>query len=280
MTLGSGNAYLYLYNSFGNYLNSEYEASYTNKAQFSYLATSSGTYYLRASELGDDLTGTYNVKVSKIGNTAPIITSTATGTVTENAVTSTVIYKATASDADTNSTLAYSLSGTEASLLNIDSSTGNVTLKSPSDYETKNSYSFNVIASDGTLSSSKEITVNVTNVNEYAPTSANKTITIKEDTSKVLTLTDFAFSDADANTTLSKVKITSLETKGTLKLNGVNVTLNQEILAADIKAGKLVFTPISNENGTLYSNFKFQVSDESLYSLDSYTTTFRLQCNR
>lgn len=32
----------------------------------------------------------------------------------------------------------------------------------------------------------------------------------------VLTLTDFAFSDADTNSTLSKVKITQLETKGSL----------------------------------------------------------------
>ena len=205
---------------------------------------------------------------------APTITSISTGTVTENAVTSTVIYKATATDA--NTTLKYSLSGTDAALLNINSTIGNVTLKTSANYEAKKSYSFNVIASDGSLTATKAVIVNVTNVNEFAPTSANKIITINEDSKKVLSLSDFVFKDSDADSSLSKVKITQLETKGNLKLNGKDVILNQEILASDIKAGKLVFTPISNEFGTSYTNFKFQVSDGTKYSTSSYTTTFNV----
>src|SRR6185369_8393209 len=52
-----------------------------------------------------------------------------------------------------------------------------------------------------------------------------------------------------------------LPTAGTLKLNGTAVTVGQSILATDISASKLVFTPVANANGTGYSAFTFQVQD-------------------
>jgi len=51
---------------------------------------------------------------------------------------------------DAGNTLVYSLSGPDAGRLNINRSTGQVTLKASADYETKSQYSFNVIVSDGT----------------------------------------------------------------------------------------------------------------------------------
>ncbi|NCC53635.1 MAG: cadherin repeat domain-containing protein, partial [Spartobacteria bacterium] len=51
----------------------------------------------------------------------------------------------------------------------IDTGTGEVTLQSPADFETKNSYSFNVVATDngaGSLTGSKAVTVSVTDVDE------------------------------------------------------------------------------------------------------------------
>lgn len=59
---------------------------------------------------------------------APLFTSGSTGTVAENAATSTVIYKAAATDAN-GTTPTYSLSGSDDLLLNINASTGAVTLK-------------------------------------------------------------------------------------------------------------------------------------------------------
>ena len=59
----------------------------------------------------------------------PSITSGATGTVAENAPVNTVVYTVQASDPDTtapNKTLSYSLSGTDANLFNINSTTGEV----------------------------------------------------------------------------------------------------------------------------------------------------------
>ncbi|HIK12034.1 MAG TPA: DUF4347 domain-containing protein [Oscillatoriaceae cyanobacterium M33_DOE_052] len=105
-----------------------------------------------------------------------------------------------------------------------------------------------------------------------APTAANQTVSTNEDTDYTFIPTDFNFSDADSDT-LQTVKITQLPTLGALQLSGVNVTLNQEILFADINVGNLKFIPVVDANGTNYDNFQFQVSDGKVYSLNAYTTT-------
>jgi hypothetical protein len=117
-------------------------------------------------------------------------------------------------------------------------------------------------------SAEASFTVNVASVND-APTGANKTFTVSEDTSTTLTKDDFGF--ADANDTpvnaLSNVIITSLSVAGALKLNGVDVTANQSIAVADINAGNLKFTPAANANGSgntnnAYASIDFKVQDD------------------
>ena len=67
-----------------------------------------------------------------------------------------------------------SVTGTDASrYVEIDTDDGEITvmmvkLINPADYETKDSYTFNVIASDGELSDTKTVTVNITDVNEVS----------------------------------------------------------------------------------------------------------------
>lgn len=101
------------------------------------------------------------------------------------------------------------------------------------------------------------------------PTASNQIVTIKEDGTKVFAINDFGFSDADSADGLLKIKITTLESKGYLKLNGDDVVRNQEINAIDISNGKLVFVPASNGHGNAYATFKFQVSDGVAYSTAS-----------
>jgi uncharacterized delta-60 repeat protein len=60
------------------------------------------------------------------------------------------------------------------------------------------------------------------------------------------------FNDAD-NDPLAKIKVTSLPANGVLKLNNAAVTLNQEILAADL--GNLAFHPDLNWNGSTSFNW-------------------------
>lgn len=97
----------------------------------------------------------------------------------------------------------------------------------------------------------------------------NGGVTFNEDTTKVFAVNDFGYSDAEG-TSMAKIKILALPSLGSLTYNnGTNdvvVTMNQEISATDITAGKLKYTPLSNANGTNYSNFSFAVSDGSLYS--------------
>ena len=54
-------AYLGLYSPTGGWIDTAYGA---DLAQFSYIAATTGTYYLEATELGDDSIGTYTVKAS------------------------------------------------------------------------------------------------------------------------------------------------------------------------------------------------------------------------
>src|SRR5436309_10304666 len=91
------------------------------------------------------------------------------------------------------------------------------------------------------------ITVNVRSVND-APSGADKTVAINEDSSYTFAAADFGFSDSNdspANNLLA-VKITTLPAAGTLKDNSVAVTTGQVIPVADINGGKLVFSPAAN----------------------------------
>ncbi|HIJ88940.1 MAG TPA: hypothetical protein HPP97_14875, partial [Desulfuromonadales bacterium] len=102
-------------------------------------------------------------------NDAPVFTSGTVGNVDENAPVSTVIYAATTTDVDGPAPARiYSLSGADAALLNI-SSDGLVTLKNSADFETKASYAFDVIASDGTDSTTQAVIVSINNINGEGP---------------------------------------------------------------------------------------------------------------
>ncbi len=106
-----------------------------------------------------------------------------------------------------------------------------------------------------------------------APTAANNTVSMNEDASYTFTAADFNFADTDVTDNLVQIQITSLETAGSLKLSGVDVTLNQVISVADINAGNLVFTPIGDDNGVGYDSFQFKVHDGVDYSAASYSMT-------
>ncbi len=103
-------------------------------------------------------------------NEAPTVTSSAAASFAENGTGT--VYTAAATDPDAGATLTYSISGADASLFNINATTGAVTFKSSPNYEApgdaggNNVYDVKVTASDGTLSSTKDVAITVTNVNE------------------------------------------------------------------------------------------------------------------
>jgi hypothetical protein len=116
-------------------------------------------------------------------------------------------------------------------------------------------------------------------INEI-PTSADKVVTIKEDNSHILKLSDFAFSDKDSSDVLTSIKITKLQTRGSLKYlkakKWKKVTLNQEILKEDLEAKRLKFKPYANKYGKKYTSFSFRVSDSKDYSKTSNTITYKV----
>ena len=120
-----------------------------------------------------NLTDTQSLAISVTNvNEAPVITSNTSGiiSIAEN---TTAVTTVTASDQDAGAILSYSIvGGLDATKFSIDATTGALRFFNPPNFEAPtdaaptNSYLVNVRASDGTLSTTQALTVNVTNVNE------------------------------------------------------------------------------------------------------------------
>jgi CSLREA domain-containing protein len=128
--------------------------------------------------------------------------------------------------------------------------------------------SVQIVINDGTLTDDDTINITVTAVNDL-PTAADNTVTLNEDEAYTFSEADFEFSDIDTGNSLTQIKIMQLPSVGTLQLDGVDVTIDQVIVAADIS--KLTFTPAANANGSNYATFQFKVHDGTSYS-DAYFT--------
>ncbi|KQQ40375.1 hypothetical protein ASF61_06315 [Duganella sp. Leaf126] len=89
-----------------------------------------------------------------------------------------------------------------------------------------------------------------------APTGADKTFDLHDGGPVALSQADFGFVDPVEHDAFQSVIITALPSAGILKLNGVAVTVNTEISAADIDAGKLSFEPSQSTAGTFEVGFK------------------------
>ncbi len=104
-----------------------------------------------------------------------------------------------------------------------------------------------------------------------APTASDNTVTTDEDT-------DYMFTVASFNDTLSSVKIVTLPGpgKGTLKLDATAIVsddLPKTVTKGDLDSNKLEYSPPSNGNGTGYASFTFKVNDGMVDSILAYTMT-------
>ena len=118
----------------------------------------------------------------------------------------------------------------------------------------------------------QEVTNNTANA---APIASNNTVTTEEDMAYTFKAGDFNFTDADRHA-LAGVTITTLESAGALKLDGVDVTLDKGVTRTEIDADKLVFTPAANAHGNAYATFQFKVSDGTGESASAYTMTINV----
>ena len=130
------------------------------------------TYAVTVIASDGTLTDTISVaiKITDIDeNTPPVFAggSSTTRAIPENTPAGVHIGEAvSAKDADDGDTLTYTLRGTDAAAFDIDSATGQLKTKAALDYETKNTYSVTVKASDGILTDTIRVTIAITDVDE------------------------------------------------------------------------------------------------------------------
>ena len=151
------------------------------------------------------------INVTDVNEPPAFADDTATRSIAENSAADTSIGAVvTATDPDTSNTnfntLTYSLTGTDASDFTIDSSTGQIKVKSALDYEDDTSYSVTVNVTDGknasgtadtTADDTIAVTINVTDVNE--PPAAPAAPTVSQNSTTPTTKLDVSWT-APTNT--------------------------------------------------------------------------------
>ncbi len=170
-----------------------------------------------------------------------------------------------ASDAN-GGALTYALIGTDAASFDIISATGQLQTKAALDYETKDSYTVTVTASDsGGLSDSIDVTITVTDVNEapVAPTVANQTAT--KDTAFSYTVP--AFTDPEGGTiTYTATLSDDSALPGWLSFNASTRELSGTPLEADTPASLTIEVSATDEGSPSASaqvTFTLTVGEEA-----------------
>jgi SdrD B-like domain/Subtilase family/CARDB/FG-GAP-like repeat/Cadherin domain/RTX calcium-binding nonapeptide repeat (4 copies) len=107
-------------------------------------------------------------------------------------------------------------------------------------------------------------------VGSVVPTKGNVAKTGTEDQSISFSASDFTSAFGEA--ALAKIQIIALPTNGVLKLNNINVAVNQEILTADL--GTLTFAPNPNYNGPVV--FSWNGFDGNAYAANPSTVSISI----
>ena len=194
------------------------------KAALDYETKASYTFTVSVSDGNggtDSITVTINVTDVNEGaaNTAPVFTdgTRTTRTIAENTAANTNIgTPISATDAD-NDTLTYSLgggsgtggvsglSGNDADSFRIVSTTGQLQTKAALDYETKSRYTVTVTVSDGSLTDTIMVTINITDVNEVAspPPPPNSAPVFTEGTTTTRSIAENTVANTNIGTAIS-----------------------------------------------------------------------------
>jgi Ca2+-binding RTX toxin-like protein len=147
-------------------------------AVFNYVTAQSHQITVRATDSGGlFFDQNFTMAVTNSAPTVPVDAQPAANAVAENATNGTAT-GITASSTDFSGNVTYSLSNSAGGRFAIDAASGIVTVANGSllNFEAATSHVITVVASDGSLTSSANFTINVTNVNE-APTAVSDTNT-------------------------------------------------------------------------------------------------------
>ena len=166
------------------------------------------TWSLTATASDGSLTASapVTINLSNVNETPVFNPTTYTFALPENSATGTAVGTVTATDVDASTTLTYTLSGSGASNFAINASTGAITVAAGAvlNFEGTNTWSLTATVSDGSLSTTAPVTINLTNVNEtpvFSPTSY--TFSIPENSTAAASVGTVSATDPDAGTTLT-----------------------------------------------------------------------------
>ena len=167
-------------------------------------ASSSVSNYPSTDLLGSARSGNPEMGAYEYG--ANLLPTILTGSSVSMAENTTAVVTVNASDPDGDS-LAYSISGgADQALFTINSSTGALVFNTAPDYESPgdsgadNVYNLQIEVSDGSVSSTLDLEVTVTNVNEVPVMSTGSSVSVSENTTAVVTV---SATDPDAGSVLT-----------------------------------------------------------------------------
>ena len=173
-------------------------------------------------------------EVKTTPNTPPVFTegSTTTRTVPENTLSGVDIGTAvSATDADGN-ILIYTLSGTDANAFSVDKTTGQIRTSAALDYETKKIYTVTLTVSDGKLTDTITVTINITDVAERA-------------TKQII--------EVETTTNTSPIFTEGTSTTRSVAENAADGTnIGSPVSATDPNNGDLTYTLSGTDSGAFY----------------------------
>ena len=149
----------------------------------------------------ENLSSTVDITVNLTdvaGNEAPIIAAQ-TFSVTENAANGEAVGTVVATDAEGDNLTFAITSGNLSDAFAISAGTGVITVAGTIDYETTLTYTLTVQVSDGMTLATAPVTINVTNVNDNAPTIAAQIFSIAENAANGAAVGTVTATDADGD---------------------------------------------------------------------------------
>ncbi len=180
------------------------EIDCSNLYDLNFEFTSQYTLEIRVYDNGDLSDTTFVIIDINDVNETPVIGNGQVFDIDENSTVNASAGTVFAIDEDAGTTLAYSIeSGNDAGMFAIDASTGEITaVSSALDFESTSSYSLGVKVSDGSLSDTKTVTININDVNEAPVITDSQVFDIDENSATGTVVGTVLASDEDAGTTL------------------------------------------------------------------------------
>ena len=256
-TLGGTDAAAFSINSTNGQLRTNAALDYETKRSYSVRITVSDTKLTSSIDV--------RISVSNVNEAPSFATSTATRSIAENTAANTNIGTAfTATDVDADTTLTYTLGGSDASSFSINSTNGQLQTRAALDFETKASYSVTITVSDGELTASIDVRITVTDVGENrAPTFAEGTSTtrsVAENTGSGQNIgSAVSATDPDNDTLTYTVGGTDASSFSIVSTNGQLQT--RAALDFETKASYLVTITVSDGELTASIDVRITVTD-------------------